>query len=83
MKSNVFPVAAIGLCLASGAQLSPQMAAQTAAPMQEAAPAPNVLMVVREQIKEGREAAQPFDQPTPVDAINAALVDEIFYSPFQ
>lgn len=32
---------------------------------------------------EGREAAQPFDQPTPVDAINAALVDEIFYSPFE
>jgi microcompartment protein CcmK/EutM len=30
---------------------------------------------------EGREAAQPFDAPTPVDAINAALVDEIFYSP--
>jgi microcompartment protein CcmK/EutM len=30
---------------------------------------------------EGREAAQPFDQPTPIDAINAALVDEIFYSP--
>ncbi|MBI2950374.1 MAG: ethanolamine utilization protein EutN, partial [Verrucomicrobia bacterium] len=27
---------------------------------------------------EGREAAQPFDEPTPVDAINAALVDEIF-----
>jgi carbon dioxide concentrating mechanism protein CcmL len=33
--------------------------------------------------EEGREAAQPFDQPTPVDAINAALVDEIFYRPFQ
>ena len=33
--------------------------------------------------EEGREAAQPFDQPTPVDAINAALVDEIFYSPFK
>ena len=32
---------------------------------------------------EGREAAQPFDQPTPIDAINAALVDEIFYQPFQ
>ncbi len=32
--------------------------------------------------EEGREAAQPFDQPTPVDAISAALVDEIFYSPF-
>jgi carbon dioxide concentrating mechanism protein CcmL len=32
---------------------------------------------------EGREAAQPFDEPTPVDAINAALVDEIYYSPFQ
>ena len=31
---------------------------------------------------EGREAAQPFEQPTPIDAINAALVDEIFYSPF-
>src|SRR5262249_17891230 len=30
---------------------------------------------------EGREAAQPFEQPTPIDAINAALVDEIFYSP--
>ena len=33
--------------------------------------------------EEGREAAQPFDQPTPIDAINAALVDEIFYRPFQ
>jgi microcompartment protein CcmK/EutM len=32
---------------------------------------------------EGREAAQPFDEPTPIDAINAALVDEIFYSPFE
>lgn len=31
---------------------------------------------------EGREAASPFEQPTPVDAINAALVDEIFYRPF-
>ena len=32
---------------------------------------------------EGREAASPFDEPTPVDAINAALVDDIFYSPFR
>ena len=32
---------------------------------------------------EGREAASPLDEPTPVDAINAALVDEIFYSPFR
>jgi microcompartment protein CcmK/EutM len=32
---------------------------------------------------EGREAAQPFDQPTPVDAINAALVDEVFYNPLK
>ena len=32
---------------------------------------------------EGREAAQPFPQPTPVDAINAALVDEVFYTPYQ
>jgi len=31
---------------------------------------------------EGREAAAPFERETPVDAINAALVDEIFYSPF-
>ncbi len=31
---------------------------------------------------EGREAAQPFDISPPIDAINAALVDEIFYSPF-
>ena len=31
---------------------------------------------------EGREAAAQFDQPTPIDAINAALVDEIFYNPF-
>src|ERR1700761_2632199 len=33
--------------------------------------------------EEGREAAQPFAQPTPVDAISAILVDEIFYSPWQ
>ena len=32
---------------------------------------------------EGREAAQPFENPTPVDAINAALVDEIFYNPMK
>ena len=31
---------------------------------------------------EGREAACPFDRPTPIDAINAALVDEIFFNPF-
>jgi carbon dioxide concentrating mechanism protein CcmL len=31
---------------------------------------------------EGREAAQPFERNPPIDAINAALVDEIFYSPF-
>ena len=32
---------------------------------------------------EGREAAQPFEQATPVDAINVALVDEMFYSPWK
>ena len=32
---------------------------------------------------EGAEATAPFDSPTPIDAINAALVDEIFYSPFK
>ena len=32
---------------------------------------------------EGREAAAPFPAPTPVDAITAAMVDEIFYSPLR
>jgi carbon dioxide concentrating mechanism protein CcmL len=31
---------------------------------------------------EGREAAMPFDRPTPIDAIDAALIDTVFYSPF-
>src|SRR6266478_6042321 len=30
---------------------------------------------------EGREAASPFELPTAIDAITAALVDEIFYNP--
>jgi carbon dioxide concentrating mechanism protein CcmL len=30
---------------------------------------------------EGREAAMPFDQPTPIDAINAAIVDQVQYTP--
>ena len=30
---------------------------------------------------EGAEASAPFDRPTPVDAFNAALIDQIFYSP--
>jgi microcompartment protein CcmK/EutM len=30
---------------------------------------------------EGREAAVPFPQPTPIDAICAALVDKMFYHP--
>jgi len=30
---------------------------------------------------EGREAASPFECPTAIDAISAALVDEIFYNP--
>jgi len=30
---------------------------------------------------EGREAAQPFDPPKPVDATNVALVDQVFYEP--
>ena len=33
--------------------------------------------------EEGREAAQPFDRPTPVDAINSVLVNEMFYRPWQ
>jgi carbon dioxide concentrating mechanism protein CcmL len=30
---------------------------------------------------EGAEASAPFDQPTPVDAFNAAIIDQIFYHP--
>jgi ethanolamine utilization protein EutN len=33
--------------------------------------------------EEGREAAQPFEVPTPVDAINTALVDEMFFNPWK
>jgi carbon dioxide concentrating mechanism protein CcmL len=32
---------------------------------------------------EGREAASPFPRPTPIDAINAALIDNIYYHPFR
>jgi len=32
---------------------------------------------------EGREAACPFAGPTPVDATNAALIDEINYTPLK
>jgi hypothetical protein len=32
---------------------------------------------------EGREAASPFIQPPPIDAISAVLVDEIHYNPFR
>jgi carbon dioxide concentrating mechanism protein CcmL len=31
---------------------------------------------------EGREAAQPFEIPIPIDAINAALIDNVYYKPF-
>jgi microcompartment protein CcmK/EutM len=30
---------------------------------------------------EGREAAMPFSGPTPVDAINVAIIDDVFYTP--
>ncbi len=30
---------------------------------------------------EGREAAMPFEQSTPIDAICAAMVDDVFYTP--
>lgn len=32
---------------------------------------------------EGAEAAAPFDDPTPIDAIDAAIIDEVFYNPFK
>lgn len=30
---------------------------------------------------EGGEAAAPFTEPTPVDAFNAAIIDDIFFTP--
>ncbi len=30
---------------------------------------------------EGAEATAPFEQPTPVDAFNAAIVERVFYNP--
>jgi ethanolamine utilization protein EutN len=30
---------------------------------------------------EGAEATAPFDDPTPVDAYSAAIIDRIFYTP--
>jgi ethanolamine utilization protein EutN len=30
---------------------------------------------------EGAEATAPFENPTPVDAFNAAIIDQIFYTP--
>lgn len=32
---------------------------------------------------EGREAAVPFEKEPPIDAINAALVDEVSYQPLK
>ena len=32
--------------------------------------------------EEGAEAAQPFEVPPPIDAINCALMDEMFYNPW-
>jgi microcompartment protein CcmK/EutM len=32
---------------------------------------------------EGAEASAPFEEPTPLDALNAAIVDEMFYSPYK
>ncbi len=30
---------------------------------------------------EGSEASMPFEQPTPIDAYNAAIIDRVFYRP--
>ncbi len=32
-------------------------------------------------IIEGSEATAPFDNPTPIDALSAAIIDEVFYNP--
>jgi microcompartment protein CcmK/EutM len=31
--------------------------------------------------EEGREAAMPFDEPTPIDAFDVAILDEVIYEP--
>ncbi len=33
--------------------------------------------------EEGAEATQPFEVPPPIDAINCALMDEMFYNPWK
>lgn len=33
--------------------------------------------------EEGAETTQPFEVPPPIDAINCALVDEMFYRPWK
>jgi hypothetical protein len=52
MQSSLFPALALGFALAG----FPQLRAQVSEPQQEA-PAPKVLMVVTEHVKEGRDAA--------------------------
>jgi hypothetical protein len=49
MKQTLFPVAAVGLCLAGAVRMAAQMPDES--------PIPKVLMITREQIKEGHEAA--------------------------
>jgi hypothetical protein len=49
MKQSLFPLAGVALCLAGIAPMAAQVPDES--------PVPKVLMVVREQIKEGREAA--------------------------
>src|SRR5690606_1199201 len=57
----------------------------------ESAMSPSPSVVVYDEIggwngdiiaySEGREAAMPFDQPTPIDAYNCALIEDIDYRP--
>jgi microcompartment protein CcmK/EutM len=73
--------------------VSPLTGEQLQAPGQAAAMSKEPSLVVYDDLGggvgqtigfvEGREAAMPFDRPTPIDAINAALVDTIFYSPLK
>lgn len=72
--------------------VSPRTRAQLQAPAAATAPSPEPSLVIYDDLGggvgqivgfvEGREAACPFSEPTPIDAVNAALVDEIFYRPF-
>ncbi len=60
---------------------------------QETTPSPALSLIVYDDLGagpediigyvEGAEAAAPFETPTPIDAINTAIIDKVFYKPFE